>query len=155
MSPITLKELHVLGALLVLGTGLGTAFHFWHAHRTGNPAVIASAARGAVLADWIFTAPAVAAQPVTGWLLAEALGWPVGTPWLAGALALYALAGACWVPVVVLQHRMARLAREAAHEAAPLPAAYRRAARLWFVLGWPAFAAVLAILHLMIAKPGG
>jgi uncharacterized membrane protein len=155
MSPILLKELHVLGAVVILGLGLGTAFHFWCAHRSGDPIAIAAAARSTVIADWIFTAPAVALQPVTGWLLADSLGWPISAPWLAGALVLYVVAGACWLPVVALQHRMARLAGEAVRCAAPLPAAYRAAARLWFVLGWPAFAAVLGIVHLMIAKPGG
>ena len=30
---------------------------------------------------------------------------------------------------------------------------YHRAMRWWFGLGWPAFAAVLAIVWLMVAKP--
>jgi uncharacterized membrane protein len=43
---------------------------------------------------------------------------------------------------------------EAAHaEGAPLPPAYRRLARVWFWLGWPAFLAVIIIVHLMVAKP--
>ena len=153
MSPVLMKELHVLGAMLLFGTGLGTAFHFWRAHRTGAPAVIAAAARSTVLADWLFTAPAVVLQPVTGLLLARAVGWPLDSFWILAALGLYGLAGACWMPVVVLQHRMASLAGAAAETRTLLPPEYHRAARLWFWLGWPAFAAVLGILHLMIAKP--
>ncbi|PWK58269.1 DUF2269 family protein [Silicimonas algicola] len=35
----------------------------------------------------------------------------------------------------------------------PLPSAYHRLYRLWFAFGFPAFAAVLAILWLMLTKP--
>ena len=41
----------------------------------------------------------------------------------------------------------------AAREGAPLPPAYRRVMRWWFALGWPAFAGVIAIVWLMVAKP--
>jgi uncharacterized membrane protein len=35
----------------------------------------------------------------------------------------------------------------------PLPAEYHRLFRTWFAFGFPAFAAVLAIFWLMIARP--
>jgi uncharacterized membrane protein len=34
-----------------------------------------------------------------------------------------------------------------------LPARYHRLARLWFLLGWPAFLAVIATFWLMVRKP--
>ena len=68
--------------------------------------------------------------------------------------ALYLVVGACWLPVVVIQIRIARLAREAAAANAPLPAAYHRLYRTWFMLGWPAFACVIALYALMLARPG-
>ncbi|MFO1057803.1 MAG: DUF2269 family protein [Dongiaceae bacterium] len=34
-----------------------------------------------------------------------------------------------------------------------MPPAYHRCMRAWFWLGWPAFAAVLAIYALMVARP--
>ncbi len=49
--------------------------------------------------------------------------------------------------------RMRDLAVAAARDSAPLPAEYHRLFRLWFGFGFPAFAAVLAIFWLMIAKP--
>jgi uncharacterized membrane protein len=52
-----------------------------------------------------------------------------------------------------MQMRMRDLATAAAREAKPLPAEYRDLFRLWFAFGFPAFAAVLAIFWLMIAKP--
>jgi uncharacterized membrane protein len=48
---------------------------------------------------------------------------------------------------------MRKLAHEAAVDAKPLPEAYHRLFRIWFVLGWPAFAGVLAIFALMIWQP--
>lgn len=155
MDPLWLKYAHVLGAILIFGTGLGTAFHMWNAHLTGRPEVIAAVGRSTVLADWLFTAPSVVLQPVTGALLARAYGWSLLEPWLAWSLGLYALAGACWLPVVWLQIEMRRMAALAQRDGTPLPARYRRFAWSWFALGWPAFIAMFVILHLMIFKPTG
>jgi len=41
----------------------------------------------------------------------------------------------------------------AAYEGKALPAAYHRLYRWWFAFGFPAFAAVLAIIWLMLTKP--
>ena len=49
--------------------------------------------------------------------------------------------------------RMRDLADQAVRDAQPLPSAYHRLFRLWFAFGFPAFAAVLAIFWLMIARP--
>jgi uncharacterized membrane protein len=45
------------------------------------------------------------------------------------------------------------LAREAAQSNRPLPRAYFRLFHLWLALGFPAFATVVAIIWLMVAKP--
>ena len=66
-----LKFLHIIGAAVLLGTGAGIAFFMLMAHLGRNPAVIAGVSRIVVIADFIFTATAVVAQPVTGVLLAE------------------------------------------------------------------------------------
>jgi uncharacterized membrane protein len=95
------------------------------AHLGGRPAVIAGVARIVVIADFIFTATAVVAQPVTG---------------------------AFWLPVVWMQMRMRDLAAAAVKTGAPLPPSYHKLFRTWFAFGVPAFAAVLAIFWLMIAR---
>ena len=150
---LLLKYAHVVSATLLFGTGLGTAFHGWMAHRSGNRAAIAVVGRNVVLADWLFTAPAVVAQPATGVALAQLAGIPLASGWLLLSRALYALVGACWPPVVWLQIRMHALAADAARAGAPLPPRYHAHAKLWFALGWPAFLGVLAIFWLMVAKP--
>ena len=100
-----------------------------------------------------FTATAVIAQPLTGIWLASLVGWPLATGWIEAALWLYVLVGMCWLPVVFIQVRLRNLAREAASNGSALPPTFDRLYRVWFILGWPAFAGVLAILWLMTARP--
>lgn len=150
---LALKWLHVIGATIIFGTGLGTAFHFWLAHRTRDAALVAAAARSTVIADFAFTLPAVVLQPITGVALARTVGYPLDAPWILASLALYVVAGACWIPVVVLQRRMRDVARRSAADGRPLGPEYYRLARAWFALGWPAFAAVAILIGLMVARP--
>ena len=148
-----LRWVHVLGAIVFLGTGTGIAFFMLMAHRTQNAALIAHTARIVVLADWVFTTSAVLVMPVTGVWLALALGWPLTQGWVLAALLLYSITIALWIPVVWMQTRMRNLASRAVQENLPLPAGYHRLFRLWFIFGVPAFVTVLAILWLMIARP--
>jgi uncharacterized membrane protein len=148
-----LKFLHIIGASVLLGTGAGIAFFMLMAHRTGEPATVAATARIVVIADYLFTATAVIAQPVTGLLLAREVGYPLSEGWIVLSIALYLVTGAFWLPVVWMQSRMRDLAAAAAMAGDPLPDRYRRLFRLWFAFGFPAFAAVLAIFWLMISRP--
>jgi uncharacterized membrane protein len=147
------RWLHVIGACVLLGTGAGIAFFMVMAHRTGRAELVAHVASTVVVADLLFTATAVVAQPATGLWLASITGWPLDTPWIVASLALYAVTGAFWLPVVWMQVRMRNLARQAAASNEALPAAYHRLYRLWFAFGFPAFTAVLAIIWLMLARP--
>src|ERR671938_528411 len=153
MAYQALLWVHILSSTLLFGTGLGTAFHGWMAQRSGDLRALVVASRSVVLADWLFTAPAVVVQPVTGAWMARLAGIPLTTGWLALALGLYVLVGACWLPVVWLQVRMHAMARAALRAGEPLPARYHAHARWWFALGWPAFLAVLGIFYLMVFKP--
>ena len=148
-----LKLLHILSSTVLFGTGLGTAFAMWRAHLGGDPRVIAATCRNVVMADWVFTTPAVIVQPATGLAMIVILGYPLEAPWLLATYALYVLVGACWLPVVGLQLRMKELAMIAVARGEPLPAAYHRCFALWFALGWPAFLGVVAIFALMVWKP--
>jgi uncharacterized membrane protein len=150
---LTLKWLHIVSALLMVGTGFGTAFYFFFANRSANLQAQAVVARLVVRADAWFTVPTVLLQPATGLAMAHLAGWPLSTPWLAWSIGLYLFAGACWLPVLWLQWRMAALARDAAAAGTPLPDLYWRHARRWERLGYPAFAAMLVVLGLMVFKP--
>jgi uncharacterized membrane protein len=80
-------------------------------------------------------------------------GTPWASAWIVGSIALYLLAGACWLPVVWMQLRMRDMAEAAARSAAPLPAGYWRCFRRWTMLGIPAFIALVIVFWLMVAKP--
>lgn len=153
MTYLVLKYIHILSAALLFGTGLGTAFHGFLAFRTRDARVIAAVGRSVILADWLFTAPAVVIQPVTGVVMAILAGLPLSTGWLALTFALYVLIGTCWLPVVWLQIKLRAIARASLLSGTPLPETYFRYLRYWFALGWPAFTGVLAIFYLMIFKP--
>jgi len=107
-----------------------------------------------VLADWLFTSPAIVIQAVTGITLARLLGFPLTHGWLAHAIGLYCLAGLCWLPVVWLQMRMRDMARDSEARGTSLPPQYWTYARVWFWLGVPAFLSVIVVFWLMVAKPG-
>jgi uncharacterized membrane protein len=147
------KYLHVLGAIAILGTGTGIAFFMLMAHRSGDPAFIASIAATVVTADMLFTASAVVLQPITGGVLMAWSATALAERWLATSLGLYVVAGLFWIPVIFMQIEMRDLARSAAASHTPLPARYFRLYRRWFMFGIPGFGSVMAILWLMIAKP--
>ena len=148
-----LKYLHVLGAIVLLGTGAGIAFFMLLAHRTGKPLVVAEVARMVVVADFVFTTTAVVAQPVTGVALAWHVGYSLWEGWILLSMALYVITGVFWIPVVFLQMQMRDIAFQAVRDGRALPDGYHRRFRTWFAFGFPAFGAVVAILWLMIARP--
>ena len=150
---LALKLVHILGASVLFGTGLGIAFFMWMANCSGDPETIAATARTVVITDTIFTAVAVIVQPISGALLAWLIGYSLLDSWILAALLLYMVVGLCWLPVVVIQIRLRDLARAAAQKSSMLPDEYRRLYVIWFALGWPAFTGIILIFGLMIWKP--
>ena len=153
MDYVDIKLLHIFGATVLLGTGAGIAFFMLMAHRTGNPAVIAEVGRMVVIADYLFTATAVVAQPVTGVLLARSAGYELTEGWIVLSIILFIVTGLFWLPVVWMQARLRTLAKAAAESGQPLPPQYHRLFRLWFAFGFPAFGAVIVIFWLMVVRP--
>ncbi|AZO82046.1 MULTISPECIES: DUF2269 domain-containing protein [unclassified Bosea (in: a-proteobacteria)] len=153
MTYLILKFAHLLGAIVLIGTGAGIAFFMVMAHRTGNVGKIAGVARIVVTADFLFTATAVIMQPITGVWLAHEAGYALAEGWIVLSTILYVVIGAFWLPVLVFQIRMRNLAEAADAAGEALPPAYHRLFWIWFVFGFPAFGAILAILWLMIARP--
>ena len=150
------KMAHILSATILFGTGLGIAFFCWFGYRcalrSGEISVLRTTLRLSVIADACFTAPAVLFQAVSGLVLMNMLGWSLVSPWSVAVICLFVLIGVCWLPVVVIQVRLSREA-ERATSLDILPARFHRWFRWWFALGIPAFAAVLVIFYLMVAKP--
>ena len=153
MEYLIVKWLHVISATLLFGTGIGSAFHLLLASVAAQPQAVAVVSRQVVWADWLFTATTAVLQPLSGFWMLHLLGLPWRTPWVLWSLLLYALAIACWIPVVVLQIRMHRLAEAAVRQGTPLAGAYGVCLRAWVLLGVPAFIAFVLVFWLMVAKP--
>jgi len=147
------KYLHVLGAIVILGTGTGIAFFMLMAHRSRDAAFIARTAATVVTADVLFTLSAVVLQPLSGGVLMALSATSFSERWLMASLMLYAVAGLFWIPVVFMQIEMRNLARAAVAHGQPLPARYYALFRRWLMFGIPGFGSVMIILWLMIAKP--
>jgi len=153
MDYLAIKWLHIMSATFMFGTGFGTAFYMFFTNRSGNVQAIAVVTRWVARADWWFTTPAVIIQPLSGFLMIHQAGFPMTSTWIVWSLALYALAGACWLPVVWLQLKMRDMAQIAAAENTDLPMRFWYFERTWTVLGFPAFGGLIAVYWLMVHKP--
>jgi uncharacterized membrane protein len=153
MDYVTVKWLHILSSTFLFGTGVGSAFYLLLASLSRDVRAIAVVSRHVVLADWLFTTPTIIIQPLSGFYLMHITGFQMSSRWIVWSLALYAVAVACWLPVVWIQMRMKQVAREAVEKNRDLPREYWRYFRLWVALGIPAFFAFVAVFYLMVAKP--
>lgn len=154
MAYLIVKTLHILSATLMIGTGFGTAFYLFWANRSGSIAAQAVVSKWVIKADWWFTTPAVIFQPLSGLWLMNYAGYQWSMTWIWATLALYVLAGICWLPVVWLQIRLAKMAQQAYESGAnTLPPIYWKYAKIWELLGYPAFCAAVVIYFLMVMKP--
>jgi uncharacterized membrane protein len=153
MDYIVVKTVHILSSTILFGTGLGSAFYLFMANREKNIAGIYFAAAHVVIADWLFTAPAVVIQFATGLWLLHLTGYSLSDGWVRWGIALYVFAGLCWLPVVWMQIKMRDMAKVALDTGAALPQTYWRLDRCWMIAGSLAFPAVVVIFYLMVAKP--
>lgn len=143
------KLVHILSATVLFGTGMGTAFFMLKAWLSKSDEAMKVTSRNVVLADWVFTTPAVIVQFITGLWLTDYLNISKESAWFVAVLGLFALVGACWIPVVWIQVRVRNLiAAGAGIERC------RKLMRSWVALGIPAFASVVAIFYLMVSKIG-
>lgn len=155
MTYLVLKYLHLIGAAVLFGTGVGIAFFAWFGYRRAMRERDIGLLRGVlsltVTADAVFTAVAAVLQPITGFALWHMAGGSWHSAWLAWVLIAYAFVGACWLPVVLLQIRLRDAALQA-RSTDELDARFHSRFRIWFLLGWPAFAGVLVLYALMLLR---
>jgi len=152
VSYLLIKWVHVVSATILFGTGIGSAFYLFMANRQGKIDEINFATRSVVLADNLFTTPAAIIQLLTGIILVLLGGYEFSELWIAGGLVLYVFVGLCWLPVVLIQIQMRRMARNALEAGKPLPERYWVLNRRWIMLGSLAFPAMLVVFYLMIFK---
>ncbi|PHQ78104.1 MAG: hypothetical protein COB66_09550 [Coxiella sp. (in: Bacteria)] len=147
-----LKIVHVISAAILFGTGMGTAFYMFYVNFSQDIDLIANATKQVVFADWVFTGSAGVLQAITGFSMIALKGYSLKLPWIYGSIIGYLIAGACWLPVVWLQIRCAQLASNAAASQQPLPKRYHTYFRMWWLLGIPAFLALVGVYYLMTNK---
>lgn len=154
MDYLTLKTIHILSSTILFGTGIGSAFYLFMANRRKDIAGIVFATRHVVIADWLFTTPAVITQLITGIALMQTGGFGLIDKWIFYALILYIFAGACWLPVIWIQIKMRDIAKTAISNNSELPTSYWKYDRWWLTLGSLAFPAIIIVFYLMVFKPG-
>jgi uncharacterized membrane protein len=147
------KTIHVISATVLFGTGLGIAFFFLAGQRSGDDRMALFAAQTTCAADMIFTLTAGIVQPLSGFALIWLAGYDPLASWLVWTYGLYLLALACWLPVVWLQLRMRDMLASKLAGGAFDAEQFEHHFRTWFALGWPAFAGLVAVFWLMVAKP--
>ncbi|MBN2825357.1 MAG: DUF2269 domain-containing protein [Campylobacterales bacterium] len=152
MSYETLKLIHLLSMLLLLGIGSGSAFYKYMSDKKGSLEAIVFINRQVVLADWLFTTPSAIIQPLSGIALAHLLGYSLTTPWILYSLILFSFSGVLWLGAVYLQIKMRNLSIECLEQKKTLPPLYYRYAKLWFLLGIPSFLAMFSVMLLMLFR---
>ncbi len=152
MSYETLLSIHLLSVVVLLGIGGGSAFYKFMADRSKNVDVIVHTNRLVVLADWIFTTPAIIMQPLSGLWLMESTGYTLESMWLSMSIALYAFSTALWLVAVYLQMRMKTLSIQAQKENKKLDKRYTKLVRYWIGLGVFSALAMGIVFYLMVLK---
>ena len=150
---LVIKTLHILSSTVLFGTGAGIAFFMLRSYFTDNIHEKFYAARNTVLADYLFTAPAVMVQPLTGLWLVWQSGYDWMDLWLAVTYVIYIIAGLCWLPVVWIQIQLKNMTAKSVETGEPLPPRYFKLFKIWFLLGWPAFIGLVIVFFLMVFKP--
>lgn len=148
-----LKLIHILSSTILFGTGIGSAFYMLAANRQKDIRAIYFTVKNVVIADWFFTTPAIIIQLISGIFLALDQGYSMADKWLLYGVLLYFFAGICWLPVVWMQIKMRDMAKISVEENKALPKLYWKMNRVWIILGFMAFPAVIAVFYLMVFKP--
>jgi len=150
---LTVKTLHILSSTILLGTGIGIAFFMFRSYFATNSHQKLYAAKTTVLADYLFTLPAVVIQPISGiWLVING-GYNWVDLWLISTVIIYAFVGLCWIPVVWIQIQLKQILIKSLEMNTPLPLQYNHLFKIWMMLGIPAFIGLVAIFFLMVMKP--
>ncbi len=150
---LTIKTLHILSSTILFGTGLGIVFFMLQSYFTDNLQEKFYAARYTVLADYLFTLPAVILQPLTGVWLIWYGGYNWMDYWIITSSMIYILTGVCWLPVVWIQIQLKKILEESVTNKTTLPVRYHKLFNIWFWFGWPAFTGLIVIFFLMVMKP--
>lgn len=148
-----LKLVHILGAVLLLGNIIVTAWWKAMADRSRNPLVLAFAQRQVTLTDIVFTSVGVLLLGGSGYAMVFTGPWSLDTPWIDWGQTLFLATGLIWVGILIpIQVAQARMARAFA-SGGEIPVRYRQLSALWMGFGVVAVILPLAAFSLMVLKP--
>ena len=152
---LTLKFLHIVGAILFLGNITTGVFWKAHADKSRDPKLIAHVLDGIIRSDRLFTIPGVIIILLSGITAAIVGGVPLlRTAWIAGGIGLFTLAGIAFMArIAPLQRQMLALARSATDPASFDWPAYERLSRGWAIWGSVALFAPALAAALKVFKP--
>lgn len=154
MSYDTLKFLHVLGVVLLVGNVTITAFWKVFADRTGDAQVVAYAQHLVTVCDWVFTLAGIVLVMGGGYGMAAVNHLHVfEVRWIVLGQILFVVSGMIWMFILIpLQIRLGKQARIAG-ECGKVPPSYWRYGRIWLIWGIIATVPLVAAIYVMIAKP--
>jgi uncharacterized membrane protein len=144
---LALKLLHILAAMVAVGTNFSYAF--WLRLAGNDRERIAHTLQSIHRLDMWLANPAYVIVLLAGIGMVVVGPYPISTPWILVAIALYVLVALIGITLYAPAVRRQR----AAALADPDSANYRAAARRSNILGVIAVAIVFAIVTLMVVKP--
>lgn len=136
--------------MLLLGTGLGSAFALFSVYKRSSPATFKDVLRHVIFADILFTSPAVFIQLITGIFLAKEINL-LWTTWFWIVLFMSFFVFILWVIAFIVQKKMDALLASSNS----LSLQIHRLMKIWIYLGIPAFLASIYLLYLMVFKTLG
>ncbi len=148
---LTLKAMHVVGAVLLVGnvtvTGVWAAFLYRKRHDAEFRVAFRPVARAINLCDLLFTFVGGALLVITGILMARQAGLPIlETPWIRRGVLMLTVSTMCWLAVLLPdQLRMERVDPQD-------DSSLRKLFARWSLVGWASTALLFLGLWSMVAK---
>lgn len=153
MNRHAIELVHVVAAIVMVGTTFTNGLLRMHADRTGDLRLVAYASRVIVRFDLTLMLPAILALPITGVALARTLGFPLDRGWIAYALGATGMLLGLFAVGTWLEIRLLRIVEAAVAEGATkVPDAYHRIGRIALPVGFAATAVIFGVLYLMVYK---
>lgn len=155
MIYLSLKFLHIVGAVLFLGNIITGVFWKAHADKSRDPKIIAHALDGIPRSDRIFTIPGVIIILVSGFSAALVGGYALfRTDWIVGGIGLFTITAIVFMGrIAPIQRQMRDLARSASDQTTFDWPTYEKLSRAWAIWGSVAVLAPMLAAALMVFKP--
>jgi len=155
MDYLTLKMLHIFGAMMFIGNMIVTAFWKVLSDRTRDMKIVAFSQKTVNITDFIFSSVGVFILLASGLLMSDRLPTADAQQplWLAWGIRLLITSVCLWIVVLLpIQAKQAIIVRNF-HAAEGIPDIYWRLGRIWLVVAVIAIVLPLTNLYFMVYKP--